>query len=888
MSFRNLICVVLMWLLPLLSFAIPTKGFRHITVNDGLSRNSIYSLLQDSSGLIYIGTWDALHRFDGTEIRELIFTPTAANPTRIVTSLAEGPNDKIYIGTTSGIIIWNTRTETAAELQGGFAGSVSQLLADNKGNIHILDTAGKHHILDGTTDSIAGTPQDAQCLVTTTEGNVMALTSGLLPSKSIMAAMAGPGGELWVSTKQGDVYHRAGGATTFRKLDFPGGAKPAIVKFARYGSSVVMASGRGLWVYDPSSDSMTHIVAAPDDPAALNDMKVIELMTDREGGLWVGTFFGGINYMSPTKGNFTTFTEVNSGIDGHVVSSITTDSHGYIWFGVEDGGLSRYNPSTGSIENYNSRNRHGALTPTVDNIQGLHAVGDTLYVGMAWGGMDIFLISENRRIAHYPPSSSAPDFPSSVYAFSKGPDEAIYIGTMSGLFRYRPASGNLSRVTEFPRTIVHTLVTNNSDGRLWTASQGGGVYSFDGKRWTPLSNSPELHMAMSVFPTDSTIYVGTEGHGLYSFDLRKNQTRRVDLGLSGRLMVFSILSDGNYLWITTNRGLAAYNPQTGQTIRFTTHDGLQSNQFKINSSLRLTDGTIITGCVNGINAFTPKELLLNLTQPIPIIVESIIEHEIPDSIPTSRADQINLPAGHTGLRLRLASSSYDDPSKNRFEYRLEGYDDEWRQTPEGVNEVSYPALKHGDYIFRLRTANGNGVFGPERRLAVSVSGKRDARAITYIIIGVITGLVLAISVLAAALRIKKNRRQDLHPVCLPDIHPEEQDDESADFLRRLNEIIAREIDNVELSVDDLAVKTGVGRSIFYRKVKAATGQTPNEYLRTLRLNRAAELLRRPGARVNQVCYQTGFSSPSYFSRCFTSRFGISPSDYAAGDHEQKS
>lgn len=863
------------------AFAMPERGFRHVTVNDGLSRNSIYSMMQDSAGMVYVGTWDALHCFDGYSVRELLFTPTPRHPVRTVTALAPGPRGKIYVGTSCGMLTYNVSSGTSAPFGADSVSHVSQMLADSAGRLHVLDGSGIHSVYDVRTDALLAAFHNVHCLARMPDGSVNSLTGSLIPGLRIVAAMAGADGELWVSVRGGGVYSRAAGSNDFIRIPLPADA-PEIGSFARFGRYVVMGSARGLWTYDSDSGAVTLIEPNTSDAAALNDRRVMSLMTDSEGCLWVGTFFGGINLMPSTRGHFALLDHVNPAIGGHVISAVTSDVGGRIWFGVEDGGLSCYNPHAAAVSNYSSRSGRRGQAPFItatDNVQGVYADGDSLYVGMAYGGMDIFSISCGKLLAHYPPVASAPDFPPSVYAFRRGPDGAVYIGTMAGLYRLSAQSGAVERVKELPREIIHTLASG-SGGNLLVASQGAGVFVYDGQRWTNIRSS-RTKMAMSVCQVDSVLYVGTEGNGLFRYDHRRRQMVNVDLGMESRLMVFSILSDGPMLWLATNRGLLAYDTVTGNATRFTIDDGLQSNQFKINSALRMSDGTMIFGSVNGVNAFRPSELAVKGAAPRAIVTGLTVVADTASVLCPLYADTVRVPADNRGITLHLASSSFGDVNKNRFMHKLDPSEPEWVQTgPAPAPAVSYPALPEGVYTFRVRTANGSGVYGPERTLTIiagSPSGLSPA-AVLWMVAGVVS-LCCAV----AAYMVRRRRRAALLPEseasqgCMPDAL--QHADADADFMRKLDEIIDREMSNIDLSVNDLAAMAGVGRSIFFRKVKTATGKTPNDYMRTRRLKRAAELLSRPDARVNQVCYQTGFSSPSYFSRCFTVHFGITPSDY---------
>lgn len=104
-------------------------------------------------------------------------------------------------------------------------------------------------------------------------------------------------------------------------------------------------------------------------------------------------------------------------------------------------------------------------------------------------------------------------------------------------------------------------------------------------------------------------------------------------------------------------------------------------------------------------------------------------------------------------------------------------------------------------------------------------------------------------------------------------------DKDKEFVDRLNEIIEKNISNDALTAEDFASMMGHSRTIFFRKVKGLTGYTPKEYLKMLRLKKAAELLRHPDITIANVAYKVGFSDPLYFSKCFKAQFNQSPTTY---------
>jgi len=104
-------------------------------------------------------------------------------------------------------------------------------------------------------------------------------------------------------------------------------------------------------------------------------------------------------------------------------------------------------------------------------------------------------------------------------------------------------------------------------------------------------------------------------------------------------------------------------------------------------------------------------------------------------------------------------------------------------------------------------------------------------------------------------------------------------DDDKIFLEKMHVVIENNIDNIEFSVNEFAKALGIGRSIFFRKMKNVTGYSPNEYLRMTRMKKAAELLTTTKLNISEVSYKVGINDPLYFSKCFKMQFGKTPSQY---------
>jgi AraC-like DNA-binding protein len=102
---------------------------------------------------------------------------------------------------------------------------------------------------------------------------------------------------------------------------------------------------------------------------------------------------------------------------------------------------------------------------------------------------------------------------------------------------------------------------------------------------------------------------------------------------------------------------------------------------------------------------------------------------------------------------------------------------------------------------------------------------------------------------------------------------------NAEFVNKLNTLILDNLMNKDFSIDNLARMFYMSRSNFHKRVKGVTGETPNDYIRIVRLNKSAELLATGKYQIVEVCYMVGFNTPSYFSKCFQEHFHKLPKEY---------
>src|SRR5690606_14229488 len=186
-----------------------------------------------------------------------------------------------------------------------------------------------------------------------------------------------------------------------------------------------------------------------DDPWSLADNAVYTFWQDQEGAIWVGTYFGGINYYSKTNTFFEKFfpKDIPNTISGYAVREIVADTYGKIWVGTEDGGLNRFDPKTTSFTNFKPSRQAGSIAHS--NIHGLLATGDTLWIGTFEHGLDLLDIPTGKVFQHYNADDTRGALGNNfIFNILKTKRGNILLATGRGLYSYNPVTRSFSRSSD--------------------------------------------------------------------------------------------------------------------------------------------------------------------------------------------------------------------------------------------------------------------------------------------------------------------------------------------------------------------------------------------------------------------------------------------------------
>lgn len=482
----------------------------------------------------------------------------------------------------------------------------------------------------------------------------------------------------------------------------------------------------GLYIYNLRLGKFVHLCSSINDPYSLSDNAIYSLCKDREGGIWIGSYFGGVNYYPRFYTNFEKYYPkgTENGLHGKRVREFCQDNQGILWIGTEDGGLNRFNPKTKTFSFFTPSN---AFT----NVHGLCLIGDHLWVGTFSKGVKVVDTRTGAIVKTYRKTDSPRSLiDNSVFSICRTATGDIYLGTLFGLLRYNKQSDDFDRIPELNGRFVYDI-KEDSGGNLWLATYANGAYCYNvsEKKWKNYlhdENNPKslpYDKVVSIFEdSHRQVWLTTQGGGFCLFHPETETFTSYNLadGLPNDV-VYQIVEDKDGLfWLTTNNGLVCFQPTTGAMKVYTTSNGLLGDQFNYRSSFETEDGTIYLGSIDGFVAFNPKNFSENKSLPSIVITDFLLfgkevyvgEPGSPLEKSITFSDELVLQSNQNSFSFRVAALDFQAPRMSKIMYKLDGFDADWLTVGESPI-ITYSNLRYGNYTFRVKVSNSDGVWNEE-------------------------------------------------------------------------------------------------------------------------------------------------------------------------------
>ncbi len=753
----------------------PNIKFVHITLEDGLSQSSIYSIVQDNKGFMWFATLDGLNKYDGYNIS--IYRNNPADSNSISDNVLNylyvdkpGYGGKLWIGTRgAGLCAFDEifdRFTTYAHQK-----DKPQSISSN--NVRYI-TGDKKYLWIATSNGL----------------NRMERNSGIFEKfyfndknkNFINCIISGNENTLWLGTNNGlcKFNKKTGKFLFYNFKDKTGKIKKVneIISGAIDNNQILwLGTNMGMIRFDTKNSAYT-IYQKENKKNTLSSNIITSIIIDKDQIIWIGTQKGGLCRYDKNKNEFSIYKNdpaIRSSLQNNNILSLYQNKENILWIGSSLGGVDKWNRAAEelSLFRHNPYDENSLSNNQVRNIY--QDSKGRIWVGTVLGGLNLFIKKQNRFI-HYMnnpnnPNSLSNNHVRDILEDSKG---RFWIATDGGGFcRFYPKKEKFEAITSENSALSNNRIWNiieDNKGMLWLATYGGGVniYNPETKKFTVLKNTQDTNSLSNDYTTAlykdhlGNIWVGTFGGGLNLWQaetksfihykhhpknknsignnriyaINEDSKGRLWIGEKGALSLFvrdkqefenfderhglpnnvimGILEDshGN-IWVSTNRGLSKFNPETKKVRNYDIRDGLQSNEFLVGSYCKTKDGRFIFGGINGFNVFNPDKIVDNPNLPSVVITGFQISNQsVKFDTTISNKKIIILNHKQNDISFDFVALDYIFPKKNQYKYKLIGYDDDWVDI-KFKRYATYTNLPPGDYIFKVIGSNNDEVWNTE-------------------------------------------------------------------------------------------------------------------------------------------------------------------------------
>ncbi|MEM9885363.1 MAG: two-component regulator propeller domain-containing protein [Bacteroidota bacterium] len=748
---------------------------------DGLSQNSVIAIAQDEEGYMWFGTRDGLNKYDGyrfTVFRKDLLPSGNALLSNDIRELYYDPfTHQLWIGTPEGVSSYNIYTHQftnyLVDNDHNEAYLVNKILRDQAKNLwlatpkglFLLDESSKttqHIPLSKSLDNVRSIRQDSDgyLWIGTTKGlfllkqktrkfvkeeNIERYDPSLFVLKDlhIKTIEIDQDENVWFGTARNGVFRydkQAKKVSNFRHD--PNDPNSLSYDDAR---TIISAPNGDIYIgtllginrFDQARQQLYPLKLEQKNKSrqGLSNNSIHSLFFDKNDALWIGTYYGGVNYHDQRLKRFNVHqykTEQNS-INFNVVSSFMETQDGNLWIGTEGGGLNYLNRKTGiyssfrhqennprslsgnnvkillrdekglwvgtfqnglcyteNIENGFEVFRHQAddqRTPSHNNIYGLLKKGNTLWMATYGGGLNKMNI-EDRRFEYFQstPTDSLSLISNNCRLIFEDYAQNIWIGTDRGLDRMLMDEQGMATFQHYLRGVKIYSIAQVDKRGIWIGSSGNGLLYFDFANKT------------------------------YSNPIQEETLRQ------GTIYGILVEKDQQNLWLSTSNGILKYNIQDETLNTYSAAYGLENLEYNFNAYYQDTQGQLYFGSTNGYINFSPKQIedtikyaplvftYLNAMGKRVEIKEKngILQQDI------NHSSKVILDYNKANFSIGFAKLDYFNPKNNRYAYKMEGIDQAWIVAQKEV-EATYTIQRPGTYTFRIKSYNNGGLGQEEER-----------------------------------------------------------------------------------------------------------------------------------------------------------------------------
>jgi len=745
----------------------------------GLPNNFVRSLSEDRDGWLWIGTAEGLAIFD-LNTETFVSWPEKNEKLRFL------PVNQIYI---DGDLIW-----IGSETKGLF---VIQKMGDND-PVLLAEFNTQTCLMESNQVNVVYPLNKRELIVGTSLGAYLVDKesrelffgpgfSNALKGSNVVSVFNDNNQYVWIGTWEG--LFRFGIDLSLKEIYRHQSNNPKSLLHNRVNAitrdlegNILFGTLGGLNLYNKSGNNFFSIQSSLGNVNKLNNEFINSLFCDEFGNVWIGTEKGGINKYNLYQKAFKAL--VSNPTLPHTLSSPTINSvlhyKNTLWVGTAGGGLNAVNLQDQKVLEYktdpqNSSSLSGNFISSLINDD-----KGNIWIG-TWGD-GINCLRDNKpgrfeRISSQNHAGMTNDFISSLAIDQRG---FLLMGTEGGLYLYQFNNGEVNPVTTqnsmLPLKEIGCIL-HDSNRDYWIGTRKG-LFVIPSKSLQPGKlNLAEHEYRIFIHDEQDTasiqgnyittlredrngiIWMGTYGNGIIRAERKAGGgylfTNFSQMeGLCNDVVYCIEITDEGMLWISTDKGLSMFDPASCRFKNYYERDGLLNNQFYWSASCKDLFGNLYFGGINGLNYFHPFEISdypfsgkVKFTD-LKVFNSSVKPLEKRHRIlvlkePISQAGEINLSYRDNVFSIEFSALDYFLPEKISYAYQLEGIDADWVEVDHSRRFASYTSLKGGQYLFKVRSTNSDGIWSKEVA-QITINIKPPFWSTTWFRISVMVAIMLMV------------------------------------------------------------------------------------------------------------------------------------------------
>ncbi|MFC2111056.1 two-component regulator propeller domain-containing protein [Bacteroidota bacterium] len=731
------------------------RTFKHNNkIKGSISSNSVISIVEDKNKILWIGTKNGLNIFHYKKNKFSKINFTLSNEIvlsggNIIKHIIEDSHNKLWIGTGCGLISLSPDRKMFKL----YINKPDDETSISNNEIHFL-----HEYING------------EIVIATNEG-----INTYIPSEDSF--------KRYYYTKDNS--------------DFVKKSEVYSIAEDKKGNLWFGTFGGGLIKWDNQSLETKIYTNSPNNLQSLSNNHVLSLYVDKSGLLWVGTYGGGVNKLNLIKIKFSKIQkeQKQNTLLSEVVNSII-DEENWLIIGT-DNGLSLLNKNTNNYFNL-SHDDEDKTSLSSNTIYSVFQDSDkNLWIGTSGGGLN-WMSAENFRtrkfkFQNFMKSSYYPDFAldKDILCIYEARNGEIWIGTTNGI-NVINKKGNLLRTYVHNDSDTNSLSNNevqsifqDKNGVVWIGTYEG-LNKFDiekqefikyYKQQNDTNCLPNNTIYCITEDSKNNIWIGTD-EGLCVVDSSREKLTSFSTknGLPDNVVYGIVEDNDSNMWVSTNNGLCKlirhYDNKNYSFVKFSTNNWLHCNSFNINAFFKNKKGIIYFGCNKGLTFFDPRDIKRNTYIPpisitdFQLFFKSVLispDGKTPLSKHISETKKIELRHKENLLYFEFAALSFNQSEKNSYKYFMENLDKDWVYTKN--NNATYTYIPPGNYIFRVKASNNEGVWNEESAsVEIIIKPPFYQKPIFYIGIVILILLIILLYVNIRTKALIKTRRQLEHKV----------------------------------------------------------------------------------------------------------------------------